>query len=73
MSLTHYEEHCAGALADAYEAHPRGRPERDDERPVRIAAGPPIWWSDGTAHDRVDAGSNMMLRYLERHDARQVA
>jgi DNA-directed RNA polymerase subunit RPC12/RpoP len=69
-----YEKH-ASVLARNYERHPRARPSRPDVDPPPwlTAEGPPIVWVDESEHGRVDAGSNMMLRYLERHDARQVA
>jgi ribosomal protein L37AE/L43A len=67
-------ERSASVLAASYERWGRRRRKWvARERPERVCAGPPIVWEDESVHERRDAGSNMMLRYLERYDAGAVA
>jgi hypothetical protein len=68
-TLDGYEK-SASVLAANYERNPRSRPE---PKPRTPPVDRPVVWADHTVHPRVDAGSNMMLRYLERHDAAAAA
>lgn len=67
-------ERSASVLATSYERWgQRRRQWVTRERPERVCEGPPIFWDDDSIHERRDAGSNMMLRYLDRYDAGAVA
>lgn len=67
-------ERSASVLAASYERWGKRRSKWvTRERSDRVCAGPAIVWEDGTIHERRDAGSNMMLRYLARHDSGAVA
>jgi Zn ribbon nucleic-acid-binding protein len=72
-TLDDYEE-SASVLAASYERWGKRRDkDMSTERPTRVCEGPPIFWEDGTVHERRDAGSNMALSYLARYDARTAA
>lgn len=72
-TLDDYEE-SASVLASSYERWGRRRSKHmSTERPTRVCEGPEIFWEDGSVHERCDAGSNMALTYLARHDARTAA
>jgi hypothetical protein len=72
-TLDSYEQ-AASVLAASYERWGRRRSTFVlTDRPARVCEGPAVTWVDGSVHERHDASSNMMLRYLARHDARETA